>query len=102
THFRSAHQPIRVPGSVYHKGGLERLVQIREETGLEVDLDEFADRVAEMPPIPGIGMATAEARDKPSVDAALTNPVRAGGQDAWTRFEGVSTVIGHYVRMAHE
>ncbi|MFN3642576.1 MAG: hypothetical protein ACK4TB_06575 [Gemmobacter sp.] len=22
THFRSAHQPIRVPGTVYHKGGL--------------------------------------------------------------------------------
>ncbi|WP_371061406.1 hypothetical protein [Rhodosalinus sp. 5P4] len=25
THFRSAHQPIRVPGTVYHKGGLTRL-----------------------------------------------------------------------------
>ena len=30
THFRSAHQPIRVAGSVYHKGGFQRLVQIRE------------------------------------------------------------------------
>ncbi len=29
-HFRSAHQPIRVPGSVYHKGGFQRLVTIRE------------------------------------------------------------------------
>ncbi|MCB1889485.1 MAG: AAA family ATPase [Rhodocyclaceae bacterium] len=47
-------------------------------------------------------MATAEPREKPCVDAALTTPVREGGQDAWTRFEGVSIAIGHYVRMAHE
>ena len=29
-HFRSAHQPIRVAGSVYYKGGLKTLVQIEE------------------------------------------------------------------------
>jgi hypothetical protein len=30
THFRSAHQPIRVAGTVYHKHGHQRLVQIRD------------------------------------------------------------------------
>ena len=51
THFRSAHQPIRVPGTVYHKHGHQRLVQIREATEFEVDLAEMAERVADMPPI---------------------------------------------------
>ena len=58
THFRSAHQPIRVAGSVYHKHGHQRLVQIREHHAVEVDLDEFADWVTEMPPMPGAGMAS--------------------------------------------
>lgn len=56
THFRSAHQPIRVAGTVYHKHGHQRLVQIREHHSVEVDLDEFAERVAEMPPLPSAGM----------------------------------------------
>ena len=39
THFRSAHQPIRVAGSLYHKGGCKRLVAIRRHNPtLEVDL----------------------------------------------------------------
>ena len=42
--FRSAHQPIRVAGSVYRKGGVERLVIVRTERAVEHDLTEFADR----------------------------------------------------------
>lgn len=103
THFRSAHQPIRVAGSVYHKGGFQRLVQIREHNTVEVDLAEFAERVATMPPIPGVGAEPPpEGHTKPSLDAILTTPVHEGGGDAWTRFEGASAAIGHYVRMVHE
>ena len=100
THFRSAHQPIRVAGSVYHKDGFQRLVQIREANPFEVDLTEFADRVAAMPAMPGVGVEpTAEAHAKPSLETILTTPVHEGGADAWTRFEGASAAIGHFVRM---
>ncbi|SNR45464.1 AAA family ATPase [Puniceibacterium sediminis] len=104
THFRSAHQPIRVAGSVYHKHGHQRLVQIREHHGIEVDLDDFAERVAEMPPIPGAGMASTgtAAPGKPSLDAVLTTPVRQGDQDDWSRFAGASAAIGHFLRMVHD
>lgn len=104
THFRSAHQPIRVAGTVYHKHGNQRLVQIREHHSVEVDLDEFAERVAEMPPLPGAGMVASGSvtPDKPRVDDVLVNPVREGGQDGWSRFEGASAAIGHFIRMVHE
>ena len=103
THFRSAHQPIRVAGSVYHKGGFQRLVQIREHNAIELDLGDFGERVAAMPFIPGMGAEPpAEGHMKPSLDAILTTPVHEGGADAWTRFEGASAAIGHYVRLVHE
>jgi hypothetical protein len=103
THFRSAHQPIRVAGSVYHKGGFQRLVHIREHNAVEVDLADFGERVAAMPFIPGMGAEPPpEGHAKPSIEAILTTPVHEGGTDAWTRFEGASAAIGHYVRMVHE
>ena len=61
THFRSAHQPIRVAGSVYHKGGFQRLVQIREQNPVEVELADFAEMVAEMPALSGAGGTPAAA-----------------------------------------
>ena len=104
THFRSAHQPIRVAGSVYHKGGRRRLVKIRiHASGLEVDLRDFAERVDAMPLLPGIGMAPRPASAaRPGIDAILLTPVHEGGADNWTRFQGASAAIGHYIRMAHE
>ena len=44
----------------------------------------------------------ADGHAKPSLDAILTTPVHEGGADAWTRFEGASAAIGHYVRLVHE
>ena len=104
THFRSAHQPIRVAGTVYHKHGNQRLVQIREHHSVEVDLDEFAERVSEMPPLPGAGMVASGSvtPDKPRLDDVLVTPVREGGQDDWSRFEGASAAIGHFIRLVHE
>jgi len=104
THFRSAHQPIRVPGSVYHKHGHQRLVQIREQRAIEVELAEFAERVAELSPLPGAGFAdtSPSAGTKPGIEAVLTTPVREGAVDDWSRFQGASAAIGHYVRLVHE
>ncbi len=103
THFRSAHQPIRLAGSVYHKGGFTRLVTIRRHSPqAEVHLREFAELVDAMPPLAGAGCEPGPATEKPSIKDILTTPVREGGEDDWTRFQGASAAIGHYVRMAHE
>lgn len=104
THFRSAHQPIRVPGTVYHKHGHQRLVQIREHRDVEIELSDLAERVAEMPPLPGVGFAsdTISAPSKPAIEAVLTRPVREGAADDWSRFQGASAAIGHFVRLVHE
>ena len=91
-----------MPGTVYHKGGLTRLVQIREATELEVDLAEMAERVADMPPMPGVGMATAEPREKLAIGDVLVTPVHEGGADDWSRFEGASAAIGYFLRLVHE
>ena len=103
THFRSAHQPIRLAGSVYHKGGFTRLVTIRRHSPrAEVHLRDFAELVDAMPPLAGVGCEPGPATEKPSIKDILTTPVREGGEDDWTRFQGASAAIGHYVRMAHE
>jgi hypothetical protein len=102
-HFRSAHQPIRVPGTLYRKGGVARVVVIRQhDPAREVDLAEFADAVAAMPYLPGQERQPApSAGDRPSLDTVLTTPVREGAQDGWTRFQGASAAIGHFIRQVH-
>jgi hypothetical protein len=40
--------------------------------------------------------------DKPAMDEVLITPVREGAQDDWSRFEGASAAIGHFIRMVHE
>ncbi|MFP1645229.1 AAA family ATPase [Pontitalea aquivivens] len=103
-HFRSAHQPIRVAGSVYYKNSLKTQVQIVElHADRERDLGEFIEAVADMPPAPGVNLAPDfTAPDKPRVDEVLVTPVREGGQDDWSRFEGASAAIGYFIRMVHE
>jgi hypothetical protein len=103
-HFRSAHQPIRVPGTVYRKAGVERIVTIRAHNPeRELDLGDFAEAVAAMPFLPGQDRPQAGAQaDRPGLDAILTTPVREGAQDAWTRFQGASAAIGHFIRQVHE
>jgi len=103
-HFRSAHQPIRVAGSVYYKNNLKTQVQIVEfNPDRERDLAEFIEAVADMPPAAGVNLAPDfTAPDKPRVDEVLVTPVREGGQDDWSRFEGASAAIGYFIRMVHE
>ena len=103
-HFRSAHQPIRVAGSVYYKNSLKTQVRIVElNAALERDLAEFIEAVADMPPAPGVSLQPEFAHpDKPAMDEVLVTPVREGAQDDWSRFEGASAAIGHFIRMVHE
>ena len=103
-HFRSAHQPIRVAGSVYYKNSLKTQVRIVElNAGLERDLGEFTEAVTDMPPAPGVSLQPDfAAPDKPAVDDVLVTPVRESAQDDWSRFEGASAAIGYFIRMVHE
>ncbi|MBX9751041.1 MAG: AAA family ATPase [Roseococcus sp.] len=104
THFRSAHQPIRVPGTVYRKHGAERVVAIRShDPRHEVELADFAEAVAAMPFLPGQEQTQPTRHsDRPGLDAILTTPVREAAQDGWTRFQGASAAIGHFIRQVHE
>ena len=103
-HFRSAHQPIRVAGSVYYKNTLKtqvRIVALNAE--MERDLGEFTEAVTDMPPAPGVSLQPDFATpDKPAVDDVLVTPVRESAQDDWSRFEGASAAIGYFIRMVHE
>jgi hypothetical protein len=36
------------------------------------------------------------------MDDVLVTPVREGAQDDWSRFEGASAAIGHFIRMVHQ
>ena len=104
--FGSAHQPVRVPGTVHGKYGLKSQVRIIDHQAIEVDLAEFETRAIAMPALaePSSSGKPLDFNSdaKPSVDAVLTTPVREGAADDWTRFQGASAAIGHYLRQAHE
>lgn len=104
--FGSAHQPIRVPGTIHGKYGRTAQVRIVDHQPIEVDLAEFAALVAAMPALTpetsGSACFDFNAGSKPAVDDVLTTPVREGAQDDWTRFHGASAAIGHYLRQAHD
>ena len=104
--FGSAHQPIRVPGTIHGKYGRTAQVRIVDQQPIEVDLAEFAALVAAMPALTpetsGSAWFDFNAGSKPAVDDVLTMPVREGAQDDWTRFQGASAAIGHYLRQAHD
>lgn len=104
--FGSAHQPIRVPGTIHGKYGRTAQVRIVDQQPIEVDLAEFAALVAAMPALTpetsGSAWFDFNTGTKPPIDDVLTTPVREGAQDDWTRFQGASAAIGHYLRQAHE
>ncbi|WP_374425423.1 AAA family ATPase, partial [Paracoccus sp. (in: a-proteobacteria)] len=104
--FGSAHQPVRVPGTIHGKHGLRSQVRIIDHQAIEVDLAEFETRAIAMPALaePSSSGKPVDFNSdaKPSVDAVLTTPVREGAADDWTRFQGASAAIGHYLRQAHE
>ncbi|HMQ42570.1 MAG TPA: AAA family ATPase [Paracoccus sp. (in: a-proteobacteria)] len=104
--FGSAHQPVRVPGTIHGKYGLRSQVRIIDHQAIEVDLAEFETRAIAMPALAEPSSSGTpldfNADAKPSVDEVLTTPVREGAADDWTRFQGASAAIGHYLRQAHE
>ncbi len=105
THFRSAHQPIRVPGTIYHKGGSQRMVQILQHTatGRSGPLRVYRDGFRHAGHARGVGMEPGVAQEKPGLADVLTTPVHEGVvMMPESRFEGASAAIGHYIRLVHD
>lgn len=104
--FRSAHQPIRVAGSVHAKGGIRRPVEILQRNAVEFDLREFAETVLAMPPLDGQASSDLDFNDATAIRGTVTElfgqQVREGGVDGTTRFDALSRVIGYWIRRCRE
>lgn len=100
--FKSLHQPIRVPGTIHGKHGQHTVARIVADSGEAVGLDDFEARVAALPPLGGLRrkLFTIDTGFGPSAADLSTQTIRAGGVDAVTRFDGLSRVIGHWIRTA--
>ena len=103
TAFKTLAQPIRVGGSIHGKNGIKTLVEIIDANDIDYDLSEFEETVHEMPaleppttsvPNSKVGKTGLRAQD------LATRQIRAGGADEVTRFEALSSVIGHWIRNA--
>lgn len=129
-HFKSLHQPIRVPGSVYLKHGAKRLVRIIEHNDLEYDLAELLEFSEDMPLLAGEearyvnwgGKTNGDGRSatdvkngfdiknvldfnglyRPPIESVMTTKVYEGGINGVTRFESLSRIIGYWLRQTHE
>lgn len=104
--FKSAHQPIRVAGSVHAKTGVKRLVAIRDHKPVDYDLVELTEAIFAMPPMDGaepngLDFNTAS-MDGGTVPELFAKPIREGGVDGTTRFDALSRVIGYWIRRCRE
>lgn len=104
--FRSAHQPIRVAGSVHAKGGHRRLVEILHYNPVDYDLGELTESIIAMPPMEGAGASdldfNAAGPERGSVPELFGRRIREGGVDGTTRFDALSRVIGYWIRRCRE
>ncbi|PCJ28758.1 MAG: hypothetical protein COA94_03465 [Rickettsiales bacterium] len=108
THFKSAHQPIRVAGSIYHKKGAHKLVKIRSYEPLEYNLEELI-KSAEKLPLPA-QTSTSEKITSPldynnaarSFDHIITSKVYEGAEGEQSRFSHLQRVVGFWLRRLHE
>ncbi len=101
--FDKLTQPIRVPGSVHGKHGVSRPVQIVTETGREYDLAELLESANTLPNLPGLQPKfelIAHRSTSGSLPDLQTRRVRSETRDGVTRFDAMSSVIGHWVRLA--
>lgn len=116
TSFKSAHQPIRVAGSVYYKGGVAKLVKIRSYSRMEYTLEELVEGVKRL-----IGVNTLDLQNFTknllnindialpnfnnsalALNDILTSKVYEGGKGEQTRFNCLSRVIGHWLKCLHD
>ena len=104
--FRSAHQPIRVAGSIHAKSGVRRLVEILHHEACDYDLGDLIEAVIAMAPVEGEAASGLDFNDastaRGSVPELFGRKVREGGADGTTRFDALSRVIGYWIRRCRE
>ena len=104
--FRSAHQPIRVAGSIHAKSGERRLVETLHCRTRDHDLADLVEAVMAMPPLEGEAANDLDFNDAGPADGAVTElfgqVVREGGIDGITRFDALSRMIGFWIRRCRE
>ncbi|WP_342257123.1 AAA family ATPase [Rickettsia endosymbiont of Aspidapion aeneum] len=107
-HFKLAHQPIRVAGSVYYKGGVAKLVKIRSYSRMEYTLEELVEGIKKL-----IGVNTLDlqnfTKNLPNINNIslplnniLTSKVYEGGSGEASRFNRLSRIIGYWLRRCHD
>ncbi len=109
THFKSAHQPIRVAGSVYHKKGACRLAQIRSYEPLEYDLEELIGAANKLPsgtdtgvlPLKTDSVLQAITKSLP-FEKIITSKVYENAEGEQTRFNHLQRVTGFWLRRCHD
>ena len=104
--FRSAHQPIRVAGSVHAKSGTPRLVAVLHHRQLEYELRDILAAAVAMPPLEGEAHDDLDFNDVTAAKGAVTElfgqKIREGGVDGTTRFDALSRIIGYWIRRCQE
>jgi len=104
--FKSAHQPIRVAGSVYAKSGQRRLVEILHHKPVEYELSDLVKAIIAMPPMDGADDPDLDFNGADAATGAVpelfARPIREGGVDGTTRFDALSRVIGYWIRRCRE
>ncbi|MCB2136630.1 MAG: hypothetical protein KDE08_11925 [Rhodobacteraceae bacterium] len=105
--FGSAHQPIRVAGTIHGKNGRQVVARLIRHCDLEYELADLVERAVTMSASaggPASGSAAlridtgARSPKGPSAEELAMRVIREGGVDEVTRFKALSRVIGHWVR----
>ena len=100
--FKSMTQPIRVPGTIHGKNGILNPVRLLVHNTEEFHLAEIAEAITTMPPLnkplPFIEPTGVRSKGRRAEDL-MTKIIREGGQDGETRFQALSMIIGHWIRM---
>ena len=100
--FTSAHQPIRIAGTIYGKSKVRRLVEIIDQADSVYSLSEIGRAVCAMPPLDGLPISRLRidtgSKGPSAADLKLTK-IRSDGRDEITRFAAVGKVIGHWLHV---
>lgn len=100
--FKTVTQPIRVAGTIHGKYGKLASVRLLSHSTAEYHLPDLAAAVEAMAPL-GVENDwkdfNATKAQGPTAQDLMTKVIREGGQDEATRFEALSKIIGHWIRM---
>lgn len=104
-------QVIRVPGSVYCKGGAAKPVTVEREAALDYELDELLEAIEQMPSLTGevvgkdmvsnpFDFSDGAGKSTSPVMDALQNKIYEGGATDENRWSNFSRVAGFNVQQA--